>query len=102
MTHAEVAAEPNKLYTVSEVAMIFRRTDLTIQRWLRAGQFDGAKKIGNEWLITGHAILAKLGKELTVIMPERMPSKADARRRGEAVLNRIGSRLKVEHTAVLS
>jgi excisionase family DNA binding protein len=55
--------DPHRFYTPKEVADILRYTTETIHVMLKAGKLKGAKPGGNEWRISGQAILDLMGMD---------------------------------------
>jgi excisionase family DNA binding protein len=53
--------EPHGIYTATEVADILRYTTETIHTMLKAGKLKGVKPGGNEWRISGQAVLDLMG-----------------------------------------
>lgn len=55
--------DPHGIYTPKEVGDILRYTTETIHTMLKAGKLKGAKPGGNEWRISGQAILDLMGMD---------------------------------------
>ncbi len=55
--------DPHSIYTPDEVADILRYTTETIHTMLKAGKLQGIKPGGNQWRISGQAILDLMGMD---------------------------------------
>ncbi len=57
--------------TVKEVALVLRKTPLTIYRWLEGGKhFEDVPKVGREWLIPRWQVIRLLNSgRLTIHRP---------------------------------
>lgn len=75
------AVDAGRLYTVAEVAEVFRRCPTVCERWCRAGKIK-ARKIEGRWMVLGAEIQRLWGERVLADQPPaRGPTAAELNRK---------------------
>ena len=51
-----------KMMTTQEIATLMRCHPVTVQRWIRAGEFKTATRLGRRWLVRASEVEAMLSE----------------------------------------
>ena len=84
--------EADGLYTLAEVAGLFRRTEATVQRWVKGGRVQSVPGFV-PYLVLGRELLRLVGEQAAAL-PRKGETPAERVRRGEAARKRIAGLAK--------
>jgi excisionase family DNA binding protein len=91
LTLRDVIDAPDRLFTLSEVAVILRIDPVTAERWCRAGKL-AAVKVGGRWRVSGHEVQRAAGAAVVATSPPVQPtSRADLERCVAAALGQTNA-----------